>query len=455
MLGKYDETLVVDWGLAKPFERDPAAGGVDEEVLTPNSSGSDTPTVGVVGTLAYMSPEQAQERPAEVGPASDLFSLGAILYGIMTGKVPYRGGSHDEVLAKVRCCEFPAPRQIKPSAPRALDAICKKAMAARPADRYATALDLAADVKRYLADEPVMAWPEPIALRARRWMRRHRTLVTSTAAVLILSVGGLAGFIMVLAGKNREMADRSQALDAKNTQLLTKNLEVDRQRQRAEERERLAIDAVKKFHDAVQANAELKNRPELDALRRALLKEPMEFFRELRDQLQADRDTRPEALAQLAHLTADLAKITVEIGSVPDALRSYAESLAVLERLARDHPTVTKYQRNLAGSHNNVGNLQRATGRVTEAARSAYRRAAPRYKSGWQRTTPPSPITSAIWREATTTLATYSMKRAIRPKRSSHSAGRWRSKTGWRAIIRPSPSTGMIWPAATTTSPAY
>ena len=162
MLGKYDETLVVDWGLAKPFERDEAARSVGEETLTPSSgsgeSGSDTPTVGVVGTPAYMSPEQAEARWDLVGPASDLFGLGAILYAILTGQAPYRGRKVGEILEKVKRCEFPAPRQIKPGVPRALEAICLKAMARRPEDRYATALDLAADVRRWLADEPVPAY---------------------------------------------------------------------------------------------------------------------------------------------------------------------------------------------------------------------------------------------------------------------------------------------------------
>ena len=93
----------------------------------------------------------------------------------------------------------------------------------------------------------------------------------------VFGLAGLAGFAAVLAGKNREL---------------------DHQRLRAEEREALAIDAVKKFRDAVQDNPELKNRRELDALRKALLKEPLEFFRALRDQLQSDRDTRPEVHGQ-------------------------------------------------------------------------------------------------------------------------------------------------------------
>jgi serine/threonine-protein kinase len=365
LLGPYGETLVVDWGLAKPFERDETSEG-GEEALTP-SSGSGTPTVGVVGTLAYMSPEQARERSARVGPASDLFSLGAILYAILTGEAPYRGAAYGEVLEKVRGCDFPAPRRVRPDTPRALEAICLRAMASESADRYATALELAADVKRWLTDEPVTAWPEPLALRVRRWMRRHRTMVTSATAVLVFGLVGLTGFATVLAGKNRE-------LDAKNVDLAAKIQELDRQRRRAEAREELALDAVKKFRDAVQGNPELKSRPELDGLRKGLLKEPMAFFRDLRDQLQADLDTRPEALARLAAASFDLAKTTEEIGHIPDALRSHSEALALRERLAREFPTVPRYRSDLGASHQAIAYLSSLTGHTSEALDS-YRRA--------------------------------------------------------------------------------
>ena len=174
------------------------------------------------------------------------------------------------------------------------------------------------------------AWREPVSLRARRWMRRHRTFVTSAAAVLVFSLVGLAGFATVLAGKNRELVH---------------------QRLRAEEREALAIDAVKKFRDAVQDNPDLKNRHELDALRKALLKEPMEFFRRLRDQLQADRDTRPEAMAKLAGASFDLASTTREIGGISDALRSYTEASGILEQLVRDNPAVTEYPDQVGQEH--------------------------------------------------------------------------------------------------------
>jgi serine/threonine-protein kinase len=348
MLGKYDETLVVDWGLAKPFERDPSAcdSGEDTLTITADQSGSDTPTVGIVGTLAYMSPEQGEARWDRVGPPSDIFSLGAILYAILTGRPPYGWHTRGDIIDKVKRCEFPKPRQLKPKTPRALEAICLKAMAKEPPDRYATALELADDVKRWLADQPVTAWREPVLLRARRWMRRHRTLVTSAAAVLVLGVLGLAGFASVVAGKNRELQE---------------------QRHRAIAREALAIDAVKKFRDAVQENRQLRDRRELGTLRAALLKEPVAFFRQLRDQLQADRDTRPEAMAKLAGADFELASTTEQIGAISDSLRSYTASSGIWEQLVREYPTVTEYQSKLAMTYNATGVILHETGQPAEA----------------------------------------------------------------------------------------
>src|SRR5271157_4885900 len=215
MLGKYDETLVVDWGLAKPFGRDEAARSVGEETLTPGSgsgdSGSDTPTVGAVGTPAYMSPEQGEARWDIVGPASDLFSLGGILYAILTGQAPYQGRKVGAILEKVKRCEFPTPRQVKPGVPRALEAICLKAMAMKPTDRYAAALDLAADVRRWLADEPMTAYAEPFSVRARRWMRRRRTAVSAAAAAVLAGLIGLAGIAAVTLRANDRLTSANAA----------------------------------------------------------------------------------------------------------------------------------------------------------------------------------------------------------------------------------------------------
>jgi serine/threonine protein kinase len=178
MLGRYGETLVMDWGLAKAFEREEAAGSAGEETLTPGAAGgSVTPTVGAVGTPAYMSPEQAEARWDLVGPASDIFALGGNLYAILTGRAPFQGENAGRILEQVRRCEFPAPRQVKAAVPRALEAVCLKAMARGREDRYRSALDLAADIRRWLADQPVSAFREGLLTRILRWMRRHPAAV--------------------------------------------------------------------------------------------------------------------------------------------------------------------------------------------------------------------------------------------------------------------------------------
>ena len=233
MLGKYDETLVVDWGLAKPFDRREEDAVIGEESLTPSGSGSgsDTPTVGIVGTPAYMSPEQAEVGSPLVGPASDIFGLGAILYTILTGQPPYRGRSVIEVLESVRRCEFPGPRQVEPEVPRALEAVCLKAMAPRPQDRYATALDLAADVNRWLADEPVAAYPEPAAARVRRWVRRHPRLVTGSAAAMAVAAVALLAIILVVATSNRRLGDANRTIRTNSLQIDAQNRELERRNQ--------------------------------------------------------------------------------------------------------------------------------------------------------------------------------------------------------------------------------
>jgi tetratricopeptide (TPR) repeat protein/tRNA A-37 threonylcarbamoyl transferase component Bud32 len=220
MLGKYGETLVVDWGLAKQVARTEAERSSGEETLAPSSGSSSeggTEMGQAVGTPAYMSPEQAEGNWGEVGPASDIFSLGATLYQLLTGQAPFQGGNPKEVLAKARRGEFPPPRQVKPAVPQALEAICQKALALKPEARYATPRALADDVEHWLADEPVGAWQEPWTGRARRWVRRNRTLATAAATTVLLAVltGGVVyALVQQHQREQQEQTDRvvNQAL---------------------------------------------------------------------------------------------------------------------------------------------------------------------------------------------------------------------------------------------------
>jgi tRNA A-37 threonylcarbamoyl transferase component Bud32 len=198
MLGPYGETLVVDWGLAKTVGRPDGEAASPEGTLRPASATDSAPTQAgaALGTPPFMSPEQAAGRLDQLGPASDVYSLGATLYCLLTGRAPFERGDVGEVLQKVQKGAFPPPRQVKRAVPAALEAICLKAMALRPEDRYAAARALADDIEHWLADEPVAAYREAWAARAGRWMRRHKPAVAGMAAALLASVllGGLGAW---------------------------------------------------------------------------------------------------------------------------------------------------------------------------------------------------------------------------------------------------------------------
>ena len=148
MLGKYGETLVVDWGLAKTQERDEYHSESGETTLRPASASGSAPTMmgTAIGTPAFMAPEQAAGRVDELGSASDVYSLGATLYYVLTGRPPFAQLQLQELLANVAKGDFPRPRQVDGHVPAALEAICLKAMSLRQADRYATPNELAEDV---------------------------------------------------------------------------------------------------------------------------------------------------------------------------------------------------------------------------------------------------------------------------------------------------------------------
>jgi serine/threonine protein kinase/tetratricopeptide (TPR) repeat protein len=203
IVGKHGETLVVDWGLAKATGR--IDHGVDpgERVLVPSSASGSAETLpgSALGTPAYMSPEQAEGDLEHLSPRSDVYSLGATLYYLLTGRPPVEGDI-GEVIRAVQRGEFPPPRQLDPTIDRALEAVCLKAMALKPSERYGTPKVLADDIERWMADEPVTAWREPVTRRARRWARRNRTAMTAVAVALVAGVVGLGAVAGVGARAN-------------------------------------------------------------------------------------------------------------------------------------------------------------------------------------------------------------------------------------------------------------
>jgi uncharacterized protein (TIGR03067 family) len=207
-LGDYGEVLVFDFGLSRVARagEHPAAenaASLGPISLPEDASRGQTLQGQVLGTPGYMAPEQAEGRLNQIDRRSDVYGLGAILYEILTGQPPFCGRDTPVILRKVVSDQPVPPRQQVSSVPAPVEAICLKALSRQRADRYATAVDLAVEVQRFLADEPVQAYPEPWTTRTRRWLSRHRIAVSAAAAGLhgalwLTLFIWLIGYVMVL-----------------------------------------------------------------------------------------------------------------------------------------------------------------------------------------------------------------------------------------------------------------
>jgi serine/threonine protein kinase/Tfp pilus assembly protein PilF len=385
VLGDFGEAIVLDWGLAKVIGRpevDVADGGDAEpdpaaDAVAVDPEREETLAGQILGTPAYMAPEQAEGRPDAVDSRSDIYSLGAILYELLTNRRPFvtSGITTIELLRRVREDQPERPRSINPSASAALEAVCLRAMAKRPEDRYQSAGDLAQEVRRFLADEPVEAYPEPWLARAGRLARKHRTLVASAAVLLVVSVAGLA-VADVLIGRERDEARLQgrvarRAVDDMYTDVAESWLEnvsdplQDRFLRRALARYEGPLTSADEGQ-AAAAEAPTGPAPDrLDPRQRKILRRALDYYEQFSDLSGGEVPLQLEA----ARAKRRIGDIHRKLGDVDRARRDYQRALDALDRLASSAPGQPDVRRERALARGKLGALLAILGETDEATR--------------------------------------------------------------------------------------
>jgi tetratricopeptide (TPR) repeat protein len=317
-----DGTLKVsDFGLAKLLDSDSGA----------------TRSGAVLGTPSYMAPEQAGGKAREVGPAADVYALGAILSELLTGRPPFRAATVPETLRQV-CEEAPVPvRQLQPGVPRDLETVCLKCLEKEPHKRYASAADLADDLRRVLRGESVRARRAGAAERLWRWARRNPAVAGLAAVLLLVLLGALGGMTHLW----------RQAV---------------RQRDLAEANLTLAKQAVDECF-VVATEEPMLQQPAMRGVRRLLLQKALPFYQNFRAQRQDD----PAVQGELAWNHFRIAFITADTGRQRDAEESYRQAVAAWEALARARPEDAEHRHALAKAYMNLGLIERDTGRMAAA----------------------------------------------------------------------------------------
>ena len=386
------DPVITDFGLAKKLDDDQGLTGTGQ----------------VIGTPGYMPPEQAMGEVREIGPRSDIYSVGAILYCLLTGRAPFHAASIMETLHQVIKNEPVAPRQLNPSVPIDLETICLKCLNKQQAQRYQTARELADDLQRYVEGKPVQARPISGLQRFQRWCKRNPVVAAlSLTSVLALVVGTVVSTVFAFAA-----ADRAREAEANL-------LEAQRQQAKAEANFRMAREAVDEYFTQVSENT-LLNQPGMQSLQQDLLGQALAYYRQflveraddpdiqddlaganfrvglINEAVEADLQLAIEPLksaleiqrrlatetpddvdraAALSDTLTALGRIQFRSGQGEASIESLQEALTIRRSVAESSPEdATTVRRQLANSHMNVGLVEMEVGNL-EAAREQFEQA--------------------------------------------------------------------------------
>ncbi len=299
-----------------------------------------TVTGDVVGTLRYMSPEQATGKHALVDPRTDIYSLGASLYELLTLRPAFPGEDRQAVMQAIGNEEPTPPRTIDPAIPVDLETIVLQAMAKSRDERYTTAEQLADDLNRFLEGKPTLAQRPTVADRAAKWVRRHRTIVSLAAAfLLILTAVSTTGAILL----TREHNSRLKALAKSNVNF------------------KQAREVVERF--GTEFSRELARLPGSEPLRHELLIYALKYYQEFIDRAAND----PLLQADLANAQLQAGTIADQLGDQEAAEQAFRTAAKLFGELAATTEKPADFQQQHATALNNLAMLFAAQGQLAEA----------------------------------------------------------------------------------------
>ena len=362
ILGKFGEVSVVDWGIAKYYDRDeeddgPATFCLKSGSHRPDSKRSTANTNrtrhgDIVGTPSFLSPEQARGS-IDLDPRSDIYSLGVILYEILTGHAAFSAPDTTQIIENVRNGNFREPREVNRRVPKALEAICTKAMAHDRSNRYETSLELASDVRNYLAGERVRAYPENWFEKAVRWGKNNRSILFAgiTALVAVTIVTSIS-YLSVKSAHQDEQVARKSAEEARDAALVARRHEVTAKQ--------LAVANLKHAREAadewlIESSGDIEFYPGLEETRREWLQNAVDHYQQCAKET---KTTDPDLKAEAARALIRLGDAQRLLGRIDHAVESYAEASIAFETLLKRHRSTipaTDLSLQLANSHIGLG----------------------------------------------------------------------------------------------------
>jgi eukaryotic-like serine/threonine-protein kinase len=335
---------IADFGLAR-LEDNPVMDDGSLGKLAPRSPHRRlTVTGAILGTPSYMSPEQADGRRDAIGPCTDIYALGAVLYEMLTGRPPFRGTGALDTLELIRSHDPVPPHHLQPHIPRDLETICLKCLARDPGRRYASALDLGDDLDRFQNGQPIRARPVPIWEKVLKRARRHPTASVSAVLAIVATVG-LVTTWTIFTVRLRAALDQSH----KNA------IEADNQRVKAEANQDRAFEGIDRFLTRI-ADKDLSSIPGMEVVRRDLLNEALEVSQAF---LGANEGGSARVRLEVARAHARCAKIYESLLNTPKQLEHFRQAVSLQRGLVNEYPDEPSHQIELAKHLQNLATTLR------------------------------------------------------------------------------------------------